>query len=92
MTVVLEYTAQLKRAAGTAREELTLPAGATLSAALSLAGAQHGDDFRRLLLDDTGRRLPTLLVFHCDRQVSAAADPPLADGDTVTVLSPMSGG
>jgi molybdopterin converting factor small subunit len=92
MRVHLEYTAQVKRAAGTSRETIELPAGVTLSAALRHAAARHGEDFRRLVLTDGGGPQPALLLFHCDAQVRSGSDPKLSDGDTITIMSPISGG
>jgi molybdopterin converting factor small subunit len=92
MQVTLEYTAQLKRAAGIGREAFVLPDGATLSDALRHAAYQHGDEFRRLVFTSAGSIHPVLLLFHGDAQVSPAADQRLNDGDTVTVMTPISGG
>ena len=92
MTIQLELTAQLKLAAGTARTRLELPAACRLREALQAAAALHGDDVRRLLVTSTGLPQPTLLLFHCDQPVPAGADPALVDGDTVTVMMPISGG
>jgi molybdopterin converting factor small subunit len=92
MTVHLEYTAQLKQAAGTSRETLEVPEGATFRSACALAATRHGEEFRRLLLTSEGTLQPTLLAFHCDQPVLPQADPPLKAGDTLTLMSPISGG
>lgn len=92
MTVVLEYTAQLKRAASVGREEVQLPAQATLADAVAAALQRHDEEFRRLLVTADGGLQPTLLAFHCDRQIGPGANPALRDGDTLTFLSPISGG
>lgn len=90
--VRLEYTAQLKRAAGGAAETVLLPAGGTLRTACTEAARGRGGEFERLLLTDAGEVQPTLLVFHCDQPVPPGADPVLRDGDTVTIMTPISGG
>lgn len=92
MTVHLEYTAQLKQAAGTSRETLDVPEGETLRGACRLAAARHGDEFRRLLLTAEGTLQPALLVFHCDQPLLPNADPLLQDGETITLMPPISGG
>ncbi|MCA9054495.1 MAG: MoaD/ThiS family protein [Planctomycetaceae bacterium] len=92
MKIILEYTAQLRRAAGCVREALELNDGATLSELLQAAGERHGDEFRRQLLTDSGDLRPSLLLFRGDEQVPAGSSPHLADGETVTVMSPISGG
>jgi molybdopterin converting factor small subunit len=92
MDVIVEYTAQLKSAAGTGRDELALPAGSRLSAALRSAAERHSEEFRRQLLAADGSVRGALLVFHNDRQVRPGSDPELSDGATITVMSPISGG
>jgi molybdopterin converting factor small subunit len=92
MKVTLEYTAQLRHAAGTRNEVLDLPPGMALRAALQQVAARHSAEFRQQLLASTGDIQPSLLLFHCDRQVAAGNDPVLSDCDTVTIMSPISGG
>ena len=92
MTVTFEYTAQLRRAAGCSREELHLPDGATLTAALRSLAAEHTNEFQRQLLTEHDSLQPSLLVFRGDHQVAAGDDPALGDGETVTIMSPISGG
>jgi molybdopterin converting factor small subunit len=92
MTIQLEYTAQVKRAAGTSRETISLDHSGTVLTALRDAAARHGEDFRRLVLTDAGAVQPALLLFHRDVPVQTGSDPPLCDGDTITILSPISGG
>ncbi len=92
MTVHLEYTAQLKQAAGTSRETLDVPAGTTLRGVCALAAARHGDEFRQLLLTSAGTLQPTLLVFHDDQPLLPNADPLLKEGETITLMPPISGG
>lgn len=92
MLVHLEYAAQVKREAGTARESLESSQPLTLADLLSWACARRGDDFSRLLLKPDGRVQPTLLIFINDRQTPPDGGAPLQDGDVVTVMSPISGG
>ncbi len=92
MNVTVEYTAQIKRAAGTARETLDVADGATVSDVLRAAADRHDDSFQRLVLTADSAPQPTLLIFVADEQVRADSTEPLADGATVTLLSPISGG
>ncbi|MBI1311327.1 hypothetical protein GC176_08470 [bacterium] len=92
MNVTVEYTAQIKRAAGTAREALNVADGATIVDVLRAAAANHDDAFRRLVLTTGDAPQPTLLIFVADEQVRVDSVEPLADGTTVTLLSPISGG
>lgn len=92
MKVTVEYTAQIKRAAGTARESLDVADGATVADVLRAAADGHDDSFRRLVLTSENSPQPTLLIFVADEQVRADSSDPLADGTTVTLLAPISGG
>lgn len=92
MIVTLEYTAQIKRAAGTARETIEVDDGATVADLLRTAADGHEDEFRRLVLTGDAAPQPTLLIFVSDEQVRVDSPEPLQDGATVTLLSPISGG
>jgi molybdopterin converting factor small subunit len=56
-----------------------------------LAG-RHGAEFQSLVFDDTGNVRPSILVAVNDEQVMPDAAVPLHLGDSVAILSPMSGG
>jgi molybdopterin converting factor small subunit len=92
MQVNLEYTAQLRRAAGVRWELIELPEAATLQDALHAAVARHGAEFQRQVLTPSEARQPTLLCFRGEQQVSTAANPILQAGETITLMSPISGG
>ena len=90
MQVSVEYTAQIKRAAGRSKDSIELADGATVQSLIeSLAGAAD-EGLKRSLVTSDGRVQPTLLVFVRDEQVRAGDS--LHDGDVVTLLSPISGG
>ncbi len=92
MNITVEYTAQIKRAAGTARESVEVPDGATVADVLRQAADGRDDSFRRHVLTGDSTPQPTLLIFVADEQVRADSAEPLADGTTVTLLAPISGG
>jgi molybdopterin converting factor small subunit len=46
----------------------------------------------RILVDEGGALRPTLLVFLGDEQVAGDDEGELADGDTLTIMTPVSGG
>lgn len=92
MQVTVEYTAQIKRAAGLARETLDIPDGASLSQLISQIAADRDEALQRMLVNGEGVPQPTLLVFVRDEQMRLDDATPLADGDVVTFLSPISGG
>jgi sulfur-carrier protein len=81
--VTVRYFAGAKAAAGTRREDVTVPAGATVDDLIAALAADHGDALARVLaaasflLDEVAVRDRTLV---------------LAEGAVVDVLPPFAGG
>ena len=92
MAVVVEFAGQIKRAAGVASETIETDGATSLAAIVHGIGATHGDPLRSLLLDTDGQLQKSLLVFVGDRQVRGARNCDVHDGETITLLSPISGG
>lgn len=91
MRVTVHYMAQIKRTAGCSSEEVETPGdAATLGAFLQALGNRHGPALRTLLLDEANEPRKSLLFFVGDEHADLAQ--PLRDGDSVTILVPMSGG
>ena len=90
MQVSVEYTAQIKRAAGRSSDSVDLDDGATVQTLIESLATSADDAFKRSLVTSDGRVQPTLLVFVRDVQVRA--NDALQDGDVITLLSPISGG
>ncbi len=84
MTVTLRLFASAREAAGRGREEYERSLVPTVGALLDAATAAHGPTFARVL--DNSR------VWVNGDEPSAGLDTPLADGDEVAVLPPVSGG
>ena len=92
MVVTVEYTAQLKRASGKAREEIELDDSSTLTDLVNTIADRHGEELSRMLKSADGTPQATVIPFIGDDQVRWDASAALADGVTVTLLSPISGG
>jgi len=92
MKVTVEYTAQVKRAAGIGAEELELDADSSIRDLVAHIADAHGDPLRGILLDAAEEVHPSLLLFVGDNQVRPGDSAPLSDRDIVTILSPISGG
>jgi molybdopterin converting factor small subunit len=92
MVVTVEYTAQLKRAAGKAREDFELDDSDTLVDLVNVITDRHGDELSRLLKTADGNPQSTVIPCVGDDQVRWDAADILRDGVTVTLLSPISGG
>ena len=92
MQVTVEYAAQLRQAAGTGREALDVDSGCTLADLVRHIAAVHGEPLAPLLIDPGGKLRRSLLLFVGDDQVRLETPVELQDGDSVTLLSPVSGG
>jgi molybdopterin converting factor small subunit len=92
MKVQVEYSAQLRVRASCSAEALEMEAGAGLAQLLELIAARHGEPMREMLFRADGAVSPSVLCFVSDEQVDWRRPPALADGMTVTLMSPISGG
>lgn len=92
MKVTVEYTAQIRRAAGVSTEDYSVEDGCTADTLLQQIAERHGNELGRFLVTDSGDPQSTLLAFISDSQIRWGEATPLVDGQTVTLLSPISGG
>ncbi|MFO0863060.1 MAG: MoaD/ThiS family protein [Gemmataceae bacterium] len=90
MQVAVEYLAQIKRAAGTARETAELPAASTLGQLVTTLASRHDATFRDMLVDGEGKARRMLLFFIGEQSVDPSYT--LSEGDVVSILAPMAGG
>jgi len=92
MDVRVDYIAQVKNAAGVAHEFFPVDDSVRIMDLLRGLAGRHGAEFQSLVFDDTGNVRPSILVAVNDEQVMPDAAVPLHLGDSVAILSPMSGG
>ncbi len=92
MQITVEYSAQVKRAAGTAADSLQFEEQPTLQDVLQRIVRLHGDELRKALLAESGGMHPSVLTFVGENQIRSEQNPSLSDGDVVAFLSPISGG
>ena len=92
MKIKVEYTAHLKRAAGTAEEEIELRTDATLLDALDAVLKRHGGELRRHLQDAQGKIHPSLVIAVNGEQVFLESSRELSDGDAIVLLAAIAGG
>ena len=92
MKLTIHYTTQLKAELGIDSEELVLPDGSRFADVVSALAERHVLAFQRLVIDDRGRLLPSILPCVGDEQILSGENPDLSDGDDVTFLSAISGG
>ena len=89
MEVTVLFTTQLKAALGRSDQDLSLADEATVKDAIDSLAKQHPDHFAKLVMAD-GKLLPSILLSVNDQQVEI--DATLKHGDTLTLLSAISGG
>lgn len=92
MNVHIKYFAQVRQATGTESESLILDGGADLRALLARLADRHGEAFRVFVLDANGSARPGIILLVNDRPIDRALNPRLAEGDWVSIFSPVAGG
>lgn len=92
MKVTVRYLAQAKEAAGRASEEIALDGPTTVQDLIVRLARRHGPAFERMALNGSGTPHPSLLVVIGDEQVRPGEVRPLAGGETITLMTPISGG
>lgn len=92
MRITVRYMAQVRRAAGVSSEQVEAAEACAVREFVRQIAARHGEPLRQLLVDEAGLPQPAILLFVGDVHIAAGEDAPLRDGDTVTLLSPISGG
>jgi molybdopterin converting factor small subunit len=95
MQVIVKFTGPMRTLAGRAEEQVSLPAGAALCDLLHVLAANLPSQFGREVVDplQTGDLPPALLLVNTvNLSGPSGLDHPLADGDVVAFVPPMSGG
>ena len=92
MNVRMQYYAQVRQVAGVENETIALDEGADLRGLLARLADRYGDSFRSFVLDVRGDPRPGIIVLVNDRPVGGGESPRLAEGDQVSIFSPVAGG
>jgi MoaD family protein len=92
MKVTVRYLAQAREAAGRSSEEVELEGATTVHDFIVRLARQNGSAFARMALDGTGCPHASLLVIIGDEQVRPGEARKLKGGETVTIMTPISGG
>jgi molybdopterin converting factor small subunit len=88
MRITVHYMAQMRRAAGCAKESVET-AATTVGELLSVLAERHAA-LRTLLLNGDSEPSKSLLFFVGEEHAEPSRH--LHDGDAVTILAPMAGG
>lgn len=92
MRVTVEFLAQLRDAAGTARMSLDCEPACTVQELVLRLAAENGGALGQLLLDDQGRLAPTILLALDGRALRWEETTELRDSSTVLLGTPVAGG
>jgi molybdopterin converting factor small subunit len=94
MKLRVEYTAQLRTAAGRLADEIELPTGSSVGELLRHLASHLGDGAAPHLLTSEGHAPRSLLIVINDKAAPAheAAQRQLHPGDTVLLMPPIAGG
>ena len=92
MQITIRYEAQAKHAAGVDSETIDVDEPCRVIDCLQQIANTHADTLKSILVNAEGKIQPTLLLFREDEQISKEDDTELSDGDTLTIMTPISGG
>jgi len=92
MRITIQYEAQARRAAGVSSETIELMSDACANDCIRQVADAHGGQLRSILITQDGNVQPTLLIFRNDDQIVPDDQGQLSDGDTLTLMTPISGG
>lgn len=91
MRVTVEYSGPAREAAGVGREVIEVDPPCTAQELVERLARTRGGRLATLLLTD-GKLSRSLVLAVNDRQAGVGESTPLADGDEVLVIPPVSGG
>lgn len=92
MKIVVEYTAQVKKAAGVSKEEFEVNEGSTLQDLVKQVATRHEAALKPILFPNSEELHPSILLFVSNQQVLWNESLTLEPHHIVTILSPISGG
>lgn len=92
MQITVQYEAQARRAAGIASETVEVADRCSVSDCIRQVADTAGEPLKPILIDAAGAVQPSLLTFLNDVQIMRSNDRLLAAGDTLTLMTPISGG
>jgi len=92
MQINVQYEAQVRRAIGLRLEKISVPDGSTVSDCVQRVAEVHSEKVGTILLNDSNDVQASLLMFLNDSQVLHDDAAILSEGDTLTLMTPISGG
>ncbi len=92
MKITVNYSAQLKQAAGISSESIEVDAFCSLQELVTRLAQERGESLRNLLLEPQGNLRKSILAIVNDTQIDRQTPLQLKEGDVVTLISPLAGG
>ena len=92
MRIRIKYTAQLKREAGIAEEEIEIDGPKNPEQILKQLTASHNKNFYDILFDENGGFRNSVVLVLNGVQIGIADPVSLNDNDELLLLSPIAGG
>ncbi|QDT42506.1 ThiS family protein [Gimesia alba] len=92
MKIVVEYSAQVKKAAGVGKEEFEVNEGSSLQELVKQVAENHAASLKSILFPNSDELHPSILLFVSNQQVLWEEPFTLEPHHVVTILSPISGG
>ena len=92
MQITIRYEALARRAAGISSETIEFSDRCCVSDCIRSVADAHDEQLGMILVNTEGEIQRSLLMFLNDVQIMRNDDSPLSDGDTLTLMTPISGG
>jgi MoaD family protein len=92
MKINVNFNGQLRQISGKECEELEIADDAGIDSLVSNLAKSYGSEFKKILVDESGRVRASVIVLVNDVPVEKGAPPPLKDGDAVSLLPAIAGG
>jgi molybdopterin converting factor small subunit len=90
--ITIRYEAQTRRAVGLDEEIIEMTAPCRVSDCIQHLANVHPESLRPIIINSSGHIQPSLLIFLGDDQVIRDDAQELSAGDTITIMTPISGG
>lgn len=92
MKISVKYTAQLKKEAGVSLQEFLVEENDNLQKFIVRIARSHNDNFRDMLLDDSGEFRQSVMIVYNRSQVGINDHINFKEGDEIILMSPIAGG
>lgn len=92
MKVTVNYMGQLRYLTGKDSDQVDCAQGASLADLMTEASKKYDRRFVNIVLDETGKIRPSLIVIINGVSADKDAAPNFSDGDSITLLTAIAGG